>query len=34
MGQMSDALSAGANEYIMKPFTSDVVADKLGLLGL
>ena len=34
MGQMSDALSAGANEYIMKPFTPDLVADKLELLGL
>lgn len=33
-GQMSDALSAGANEYIMKPFTPDVVMDKLELLGL
>ena len=34
MGQMSDALSAGADEYIMKPFTPDVVMDKLQLLGL
>ena len=33
-GEMSDALSAGANEYIMKPFTTDVVMDKLELLGL
>lgn len=33
-GQMNDALSAGANEYIMKPFTADVVMDKLELLGL
>src|SRR5271167_1242284 len=25
LGQMSEALSAGANEYIMKPFTADMV---------
>ncbi|MGA2688625.1 MAG: response regulator [Candidatus Korobacteraceae bacterium] len=34
MGQMSEALSAGANEYIMKPFTADMVMDKLRLVGL
>jgi two-component system chemotaxis response regulator CheY len=34
MGQMAEALSAGANEYIMKPFTPAVVMDKLQLLGL
>ena len=34
MGQMAEALAAGANEYIMKPFTADVVIDKLQLLGL
>jgi two-component system, chemotaxis family, chemotaxis protein CheY len=34
LGQMSAALEAGANEYIMKPFTPDVVWDKLGLIGL
>ena len=34
MAQMSDALSAGANDYMMKPFTFDVIADKLRLLGL
>lgn len=28
------ALEAGANEYIMKPFTQEVVQEKLGLLGL
>jgi two-component system chemotaxis response regulator CheY len=32
--QMVRALEAGANEYIMKPFTKDVIADKLRLLGL
>ena len=28
------AMAAGANEYIMKPFTDDVIEDKLRLLGL
>jgi two-component system, chemotaxis family, chemotaxis protein CheY len=28
------ALEAGANEYIMKPFTPDMVREKLELLGL
>jgi|SRR5271170_6204172 len=30
--QMLVALSAGANEYIMKPFTAEMVEDKLRLL--
>jgi two-component system chemotaxis response regulator CheY len=34
LDQMTDALSSGANEYIMKPFTSDVVMEKLHLVGL
>ena len=34
MQHMSEALSAGANEYVMKPFTPDVVYEKLELLGL
>jgi two-component system chemotaxis response regulator CheY len=34
MSEMSNALNAGANEYIMKPFTSEVVGEKLQLLGL
>ena len=33
VGQVSHALDAGANEYIMKPFTKDVIADKLRLVG-
>lgn len=33
LGEMSKALEVGANEYIMKPFTSDVVATKLDMLG-
>ena len=34
MEQMSKALMAGANEYVMKPFTADVIADKLRILGV
>ena len=32
--QMARALNAGANEYIMKPFSSEVLDDKLLILGL
>jgi two-component system, chemotaxis family, chemotaxis protein CheY len=32
--QMVAALEAGANEYVMKPFTRDVIQDKLRLLGV
>jgi two-component system chemotaxis response regulator CheY len=32
--QMIRALEAGANEYVMKPFTPEIIADKLRLLGL
>jgi two-component system chemotaxis response regulator CheY len=32
--QVQLALDAGANEYIMKPFTDDVLKEKLMLLGL
>lgn len=32
--QMSRALEAGADEYIMKPFTPDAIQDKLRLLGV
>jgi two-component system chemotaxis response regulator CheY len=34
MSQMAKALAAGANEYVMKPFTSEVIASKLDLLWL
>lgn len=34
MGQMQRALEAGANEYVMKPFTPDVLREKLQLVGL
>ena len=32
--QMIAALQAGATEYIMKPFTKEILADKLRLAGL
>jgi two-component system chemotaxis response regulator CheY len=32
--QMVTALEAGANEYVMKPFTEEIITDKLRLLGL
>ncbi len=32
MHNMVEALEAGANEYVMKPFTKEVIADKLRLL--
>ncbi len=32
--QMLNALEAGANEYVMKPFTKEIIQDKLRLLGL
>lgn len=34
MAQMQRALEAGANEYVMKPFTKDVLREKLQLVGL
>ena len=33
MAHMQRALSAGADEYVMKPFTKDVIKEKLRLLG-
>jgi two-component system chemotaxis response regulator CheY len=32
--QMGLALSEGADEYVMKPFTPEVLIDKLALVGL
>lgn len=32
--QMVKALAAGANEYLMKPFTKDALLEKLALLGV
>lgn len=31
---MAAALESGANEYVMKPFTRDILVDKLRLAGL
>jgi two-component system, chemotaxis family, chemotaxis protein CheY len=32
--QMTLAMEAGATEYVMKPFTKEILADKLRLAGL
>ena len=32
--QIAAALSAGANEYVMKPFTEEILRDKLRTVGL
>lgn len=34
MKRMAEALSLGANEYVMKPFTRDILIQKLDQLGL
>ena len=34
MGQMVDALEAGANEYVMKPFTKEILMEKLQMVGI
>lgn len=31
---MEKALATGANEYLMKPFTKEMLADKLTLIGM
>jgi two-component system chemotaxis response regulator CheY len=33
-GQMLAALEAGANEYVMKPFTREILVEKLQLTGI
>jgi two-component system, chemotaxis family, chemotaxis protein CheY len=33
LDRMQAALEAGANEYVMKPFGKEVIAEKLQLLG-
>lgn len=33
IGHISAALEAGANEYVMKPFTREILREKLELLG-
>lgn len=34
MSQVIKALEAGANEYVMKPFTKDMIVEKLTIMGL
>jgi two-component system, chemotaxis family, chemotaxis protein CheY len=34
LAQVEKALAAGANEYVMKPFTPDIMRAKLETLGL
>jgi two-component system chemotaxis response regulator CheY len=34
MSQVEMALAAGANEYLMKPFTKEGLVEKLALLGI
>jgi two-component system chemotaxis response regulator CheY len=34
LDQISTALEAGASEYVMKPFTKDILVEKLQSLGI
>ena len=34
MSQVVKAMSAGVNEYVMKPFTEEMILEKLEILGL
>ncbi|MFZ0747548.1 MAG: response regulator [Terracidiphilus sp.] len=34
MAHIEEALEAGANEYVMKPFTKDILLGKLELTGI
>ena len=34
LSQIAKALEAGANEYVMKPFTKEVIHEKLAILGV
>jgi two-component system chemotaxis response regulator CheY len=34
MAHVARALEAGANEYVMKPFTKDIIIEKLSILGI
>ena len=34
ISQISAAIAAGADEYVMKPFTPEIMLDKLRMLGL
>jgi two-component system chemotaxis response regulator CheY len=34
MAHIQRALLAGANEYVMKPFSKEIIEDKLRVLGV
>ena len=34
LDHIAEALAAGANEYVMKPFTKDIIVGKLQLAGI
>ncbi len=34
MGKIEKAMTKGANEYIMKPFTEEILTEKLAMLGM
>jgi two-component system chemotaxis response regulator CheY len=34
MEEVTEALGVGASEYVMKPFTKEVIVEKLQILGL
>jgi two-component system chemotaxis response regulator CheY len=34
LDQMVAALEAGANEYVMKPFTREILVEKLEMVGI
>ena len=34
MSHVAQALSAGANEYVMKPFNKEIILEKLNVLGI
>lgn len=34
LDRITEALEAGANEYVMKPFTAETIVEKLELMGL
>jgi two-component system chemotaxis response regulator CheY len=34
LDQMAAALEAGANEYVMKPFTKEILIEKLQMVGI
>ena len=34
MANVTKAIEAGANEYVMKPFTKDAIIDKIRVMGI